>query len=129
MDTVVQQNAANAEESAATSEELNAQAEQMKKYVTDLVAVVGGCGNKESGGGVIVKAKGRRARKNMESIFKSPGTTKIAGHTGYKGDEKGSAFFDREGHALLRLFLLKKNQRISNEMRPGEGGLPPPSPL
>ncbi len=97
MDTVVQQNAANAEESAAASEELNAQAEQMKKYVTDLVAVVGGSGNKESGGGVIVKAKGTRARKNMESIFKSPGTTKIAGHTGYKGDEKGSAFFNKRG--------------------------------
>ena len=41
MDKVVQQNAANAEESASASEELNAQAEQTKAYVRDLVAVVG----------------------------------------------------------------------------------------
>jgi methyl-accepting chemotaxis protein len=39
---VVQQNAANAEESASASEEMNAQAEQMKAVVTELVAIVGG---------------------------------------------------------------------------------------
>lgn len=42
MDKVTQQAAANAEESASASEELNAQAEQMKLFVADLVAVVGG---------------------------------------------------------------------------------------
>ncbi len=42
MDKVVQQNAANAEESASASEELNAQAEQMKAVVEDLVALIGG---------------------------------------------------------------------------------------
>ena len=42
MDKVVQQNAANAEESASASEELNAQAEQLKEYVGDLVALVTG---------------------------------------------------------------------------------------
>jgi len=42
MDQVVQQNAANAEESASASEELNAQAEQMKNYVEDLNVLVGG---------------------------------------------------------------------------------------
>ena len=41
MDKVVQQNAADAEESASASEELNAQAEQMKAMVQDLVALVG----------------------------------------------------------------------------------------
>jgi methyl-accepting chemotaxis protein len=41
MDKVVQQNAANAEESASASEEMNAQAEQMKGFVDDLVALVG----------------------------------------------------------------------------------------
>ena len=41
MDKVVQQNAANAEESASASEEMNAQAEQMKEFVDDLVALVG----------------------------------------------------------------------------------------
>jgi methyl-accepting chemotaxis protein len=42
MDKVVQQNAANAEESASASEEMNAQAEQLRDYVNDLVVVVTG---------------------------------------------------------------------------------------
>ncbi len=42
MDRVVQQNAANAEESASASEEMNAQAERMKEFVAELVALVGG---------------------------------------------------------------------------------------
>jgi methyl-accepting chemotaxis protein len=45
MDKVTQSTAANAEESAAGGEELNAQAEQMKVYVDDLVKVVGGSGS------------------------------------------------------------------------------------
>jgi methyl-accepting chemotaxis protein len=42
MDKVIQQNAANAEESASASEEMNAQAEQMKAFVRDLAHVVNG---------------------------------------------------------------------------------------
>ena len=42
MDTVIQQNAANAEESASASEELNAQAEEVRSMVGELVAMVGG---------------------------------------------------------------------------------------
>jgi len=42
MDKVVQQNAANAEESASASEEMNAQAEQMKGMVNDLVSLIQG---------------------------------------------------------------------------------------
>ena len=42
MDKVVQQNAANAEESASASEEMNAQAAQVKGFVDNLVALVGG---------------------------------------------------------------------------------------
>jgi len=42
MDTIVQQNAANAEESAAGSEEMNSQAAQLKKYVEDLVLLITG---------------------------------------------------------------------------------------
>ena len=129
MDTVVQQNAANAEESAAASEELNAQAEQMKKYVTDLVAVVGGSGNKESGGGVLVKAKGQGPVRIWKAYSSRPVPQRSLDTPGIKAMKKVQPFSTREGHALLRLFLLKKNQRISNEMRPGEGGLPPPSPL
>ena len=45
MDKVTQGTAANAEESASASEELNAQAVQMKSYVEELSAVVGGSGN------------------------------------------------------------------------------------
>lgn len=41
MNTVVQQNAANAEESASASEEMNAQAELMRVFVKDLIALVG----------------------------------------------------------------------------------------
>ncbi len=42
MDKVTQQNAANAEESASASEELNAQATQMNTAVNELIALVSG---------------------------------------------------------------------------------------
>ena len=42
MDKVVQQNAATAEESSSASEEMKGQAERMKRYVADLVAIIGG---------------------------------------------------------------------------------------
>ncbi|MFP5213378.1 MAG: methyl-accepting chemotaxis protein [Acidobacteriota bacterium] len=42
MDKVTQQNAANAEESASASEEMNAQASQMKTFVVELADLVGG---------------------------------------------------------------------------------------
>jgi methyl-accepting chemotaxis protein len=42
VDKVVQQTAANAEESASASEGMNAQAEQMKIFVRDLSTIVGG---------------------------------------------------------------------------------------
>ncbi|MCX5818720.1 MAG: methyl-accepting chemotaxis protein [Deltaproteobacteria bacterium] len=44
MDKVTQQTAANAEESASASEELNAQAMQMRGFVEELMVVVGGSG-------------------------------------------------------------------------------------
>jgi methyl-accepting chemotaxis protein len=46
MDKITQTNAAYAEESASASGEMNAQAEQMKDVVGELVALVGGNGNK-----------------------------------------------------------------------------------
>lgn len=51
MDKVTQLTAANAEESTSASEELTAQAEQMKGYVSDLEAVIGGqgCGSGSRG--------------------------------------------------------------------------------
>jgi methyl-accepting chemotaxis protein len=45
MDKVTQQTAANAEESASASEEMNAQAARMKEFVHDLLAMVSGNGN------------------------------------------------------------------------------------
>ena len=42
MDKVVQQTAANAEESASASEEMNAQAHQLKNYVANLVMIIDG---------------------------------------------------------------------------------------
>ncbi len=50
MDKVVQQNAASAEESASSSAEMSDQAKNMKRYVADLVGIVGGSrGNNVSG--------------------------------------------------------------------------------
>ncbi|MBW1713116.1 MAG: methyl-accepting chemotaxis protein, partial [Deltaproteobacteria bacterium] len=52
MDQVVQQSAANSEETASAAEELNAQAETMKEVVTELMAMVGGAnGNKAATSG------------------------------------------------------------------------------
>jgi methyl-accepting chemotaxis protein len=47
MDKIAQRNAANAEESASTSEELSAQAVQMKDIVSALVKLVGESGKRE----------------------------------------------------------------------------------
>ena len=61
MDKVTQQQAASAEESASAAEELNAQAEQMKGYVADLGAVVGGT---SKGSGL---SRGWQKRKDVAS--------------------------------------------------------------
>ena len=71
MDKVTQQTAANAEESASASEELNAQAEQMKGYVADLVQIVGGsaygvsaAGRRGSSAALLHERAGRSGGKN-----------------------------------------------------------------
>ena len=53
MDKITQRNAANAEESASASEEMNAQAHQLKEFVAELARLVGGKGGGggERGGG------------------------------------------------------------------------------
>jgi len=68
MDKVTQQNAANAEESASASEELNAQAESLNHVVGDLLTLVGGqtqAGTAWTGGrpttGTVVKGPGLKA--------------------------------------------------------------------
>ena len=45
MEKVMQANASGAEESASAAGEMNAQAEQMKVHVSDLVRIVGGAGH------------------------------------------------------------------------------------
>ena len=62
MDSVVQQNAANAEESASAAEELMAQAEQMKGIVGGLVALVSG----HNGQGQATRETRLPQRKNHE---------------------------------------------------------------
>jgi len=63
MDKVVQQNAANAEESASASEEMNAQAEQMKAFVQELVLVIEGTANRGGGAQRISLAGNRKAKQ------------------------------------------------------------------
>jgi len=53
MDKVTQQVAANAEESAAASQEMSSQAEGIRSYIDDLVAVIKG------GGAAAVAGEGR----------------------------------------------------------------------
>lgn len=65
MDRVVQQTAANAGESASASEKMSKQAEQMKLYVRDLIAVVGR--DKISGN--------ISGNPNLKSIMTRPGRT------------------------------------------------------
>jgi methyl-accepting chemotaxis protein len=76
MDKVVQQNAANAEESASASEEMNAQAEQLKDYVGELLALVTG---RENHGNSVsrhtIKPIAARPRKT------APGKDKMLGHS------------------------------------------------
>jgi len=87
MDKVTQQAAANAEESASASEVLNAQAEQMKSYVEELSAVVGG-----SHGGV-----GHQTTSRHESSNTGGGVQRLlalpdkSGRKGGKGFTKGKA--------------------------------------
>ncbi len=79
MDKVVQQNAANAEESASASEEMNAQANQMKTAVEELIAMVGGAGNRN------VLTAGSYLAK---TVFQNPGHGKALNSSGKQGRSK-----------------------------------------
>jgi methyl-accepting chemotaxis protein len=95
MDTVTQQNAANAEESASASEELSAQAEELNRIVRELSSLVGGStgqsspaqrhSGKDSGsahqfqvdhGGSTRRASGRGSKARSESHFSHPDKAK-----------------------------------------------------
>lgn len=66
MDKVVQQNSANAEESASASEEMNAQAMQMKEFVMRLVSLVGGTGGDHTGNKQPVHYDKRKSAPEIE---------------------------------------------------------------
>ncbi len=84
MEKVVQHNAANAEESAGASQELNAESDQMKAIVADLVTLVGG-GNHAAAGpggqrrqladGLAARALGWVGRGNRQRQDLSPTVT------------------------------------------------------
>ena len=85
MDKVVQSTAANAEESASASEEMNAQAEQMKSYVAKLVTIIDG-GNKADGGSA---AHRRITTEQKFEASKQKPTVKKSLTTGHAVPKKG----------------------------------------
>jgi methyl-accepting chemotaxis protein len=76
MDKITQSNAANAEESASASEEMNAQAEQMKGVVQELVELVGGRGgrveSRQYGERRAEKTVGRKAATGIHKAIAAP---------------------------------------------------------
>jgi len=82
MDKVTQSNAANAEESAAAAEELNAQAVTMKDSVADLLQLVGGERPGAMTGTTAAPAPAKIVRK-------APPTAKPAAQTNGKGNGNG----------------------------------------
>lgn len=73
MDKVVQQNASGAEEAAAAAEEMNAQAEQMKGFVLELVAVVSGGNEKHEVGHIKAVAHTDTTRAPVAAFDRHPG--------------------------------------------------------
>jgi methyl-accepting chemotaxis protein len=63
MENVVQRNAGNAEESASASEEMSAQAGQMKQFVAELVTMVGGSNGHSTIGGATALRKNAVSKK------------------------------------------------------------------
>ena len=77
MDKVVQQNAANAEESASASEEMNAQAEQLKGYIGTLEILVRG--QKNQAGITSMPAQRSTAKARQQSGHHQPRALPAAG--------------------------------------------------
>ena len=82
MDTVVQRNAASAEEVAAASEELNAQAVEMKSHVSDLTAVITGANSDAAA------AERNRTADDLEVQEKQAGRFMPATKKGSLGNNK-----------------------------------------
>ena len=80
MDQVTQQNAANAEESASASEELNAQAESMHDTVLELLRLVGGANGNHLTRTPAVKAKLPRPKPKLDMPARKTGGALPAQH-------------------------------------------------
>ncbi|MEW6663784.1 MAG: methyl-accepting chemotaxis protein [Thermodesulfobacteriota bacterium] len=66
MDRVVQQNAASAEENAGASQEMSVQSEKMKRYVAELVELVGGASRRAGGKEYAVSSQGRKSSESCK---------------------------------------------------------------
>ena len=79
MDKVVQNNAANAEESASAAEEMNAQAEEMKQMINGLMTLILGNKYADSYISISQKYKGKTNSGNIQApVSRSRKTSKIA---------------------------------------------------
>ena len=110
MDRVVQQAAANAEESAGASEEMNAQAEQMRSYVRDLGAIIGGgahTGTRRSGS--------KTGRKTPPGKTPKGGVEKIVAFT----HTNGNAFHKAVTHLASASGKMPTDRMISLD-EPGD---------
>ncbi len=117
MDKVVQKNAASAEESASAAEEMNAQAEQMKEFVNELVAMVGGSSN-GSGNGVV----------SARALSQKGGNGKHPMATDYQPKAKAGihkvlpAFGKKEKAKVKEVTALKATEVKPNQVIPMEEG-------
>ncbi|SLM28202.1 Protein with methyl-accepting chemotaxis protein (MCP) signaling domain [Desulfamplus magnetovallimortis] len=114
MDKVVQQNAANAEESASASEELNAQAEQLKDFVSQLVGVITGQnsgtgGNSDGGRGYYV----REGRSSSETASRT-------GQHGISGKNRSGNARQIASGTKKKNFASDKKSGHSGEIRPDQ---------
>jgi len=80
MDKVVQQNAANAEESASASEEMNAQALNMKGVIGELSQLIGGNGNGNAAGSIKTLFSRRKSVEDAKGRNKTIAVAASAGN-------------------------------------------------
>jgi methyl-accepting chemotaxis protein len=98
MDKVTQSTAANAEESASASEELNAQAEQMKVFVEELVRVVGG--NSDAGAAYAYGGSPKRKHRSSGQITGAVNRPLLP-TTGGRGKEPALAAEGKDGRGKV----------------------------
>jgi methyl-accepting chemotaxis protein len=100
MDKLTQANAANAEESASASEQLSAQANELKDMVITLVGIV--TGSTESGAGSSFRSSGASKTASAAQSRKSPtfkSTAKASSSKGHSKHDWSPAGNGRNGHA------------------------------